>query len=888
MLAIVRGGRADQAAFRFHGPAAGLADLANLEITAKVREADILVPDIELALGGVYGALAINDGILRINGAGGQWGDSVGKNGALVIGLLHRTDDLKVDLELDAEMADILRVLAEIPVLAEEANLQSELARFSNPQGRALGRLLVGDSFHDFKVAVEVRESNAMADFDRLPWPLAPKQGSVVVHPDRVEWSGVRGTVGPHLLEQSSGRINLDQEALFELRETAAHLDSSAILAHLQSYPALARLIAPALNKLDGQVMVWEGAASGPLFLSEQWRYALKATVADLTWHSPLLGEKVVSRAGTIELNEQTVILRDLQGRMAGSDIAINGEINHRHWREWRGSLQLNGEVAAATAPWLRRQEILPPALFPRLPLSLAPLTLSWDDDSLALSGLLRTGSGKERAELRLDAKSSTANPLALKLTFSNQGQRAEMILDLLDRIPETVSFSWQGELGGKTLSRFLADPAWQQGEIRGNYRLSMPAPPLTPSLAGSIEARNLRWPQNKQGLELIELRLSGGADKNTLQALELALSPKERLRLQGELKAMPGGLQVELEMISPHLTRQTLLALADDLKSWRSSLVPPAEAGKNPSPAWPITGRVHFNLAEFVSGAEPLLPPPAVPSPLLVASAAPLTWRPLTGILTMHPGGKLAAEITSGQLCCLETTGVWYSDPALGDSRFKIATTCPEPPRFETILPCLGIRQNLLEGTCLINADLRGDLKFWRDGRFTVSSPAGGRILRLKLLAKIFSLLNVTDMFSGGVFSGFEERGFPYQSLEFEAGIKNHILTIEKAVIRGEGLNLFARGSLDLGTLQSDLVVLIAPFKTIDAVVAKIPLVGRIFGGKEAAVVTIPVAVKGDIRDPETTIMSPEAVGEGLLNLVKNTLLLPFHILSPKPPEKP
>lgn len=896
VLAIVRSGMADQAAFRFRGPAADLADLAKLEITAKVREADILVPDIELALGGVYGTLAINDGILRINGAGGQWGDSVGKNGDLVIGLLHRTDDLKIDLELDAEMADILRVLAEIPALAEEENLQSELARFSNPQGRALGRLLIGDSFHDFQVAIEVRESNATADFDRLPWPLAPKQGSVVVHPDWVEWSGVRGTVGPHILEQSSGRINLDQEALFELREAAARLDGGAILAHLQNYPALNKLITPALRKLDGQVMVWEGTASGSLFLPAQWRYALKATVANLTWHSPLLGETVVSRAGAIELNEQTVILRDLQGRIAGSAMVINGDLRHRHLQEWQGSLQLRGEMAAATAPWLRQQEILPAALFPRLPLSLAPLNLSWDDDSLAISGLLRAGSGKERAELRLDAKTGAANPLTLKLTFNDQGRRAEMILDLLDLIPETVSFSWQGDLDGKTLGRFLVDPAFQQGEIRGNYQLLMPTPPLTPSLAGTLEARNLRWPQSKQRLELIELRLSGGADKNTLQALELALAPNERFRLQGELKPRPGGLQVEMELSSPHLARQSLLALADDLESWRASLAPPAETGKKPPPAWPITGRVRFNLAEFVSGAAPLLSPPAAgvtdqpssPSPLLVASVAPLTWRPLAGVLTLHPGGKMAAEITSGQLCCLETTGVWYSDPGLGDSRFKIATTCPEPPRFETLLPCLGVKQDLIEGSCLVNADLTGDLKLWREGRFTVSSPEGGRILRLKMLAKIFSLLNVTDLFSGGVFSGFEKRGFPYQSLEFEAGIKNNIMTIEKAVVRGEGLNLFARGSLDLGTLQSNLVVMIAPFKTIDAVVAKIPLVSRIFGGKDAAVITIPVAVKGDIRDPETTIMSPEAVGEGLLNLVKNTLLLPFHILSPKTPEKP
>lgn len=878
VTAIVRGGFADQAGFRFAGTAAELADLANLEITAEAREADIWVPDIDLALNGVYGSLTIKDGILRINGAGGRWHDSIGKDGTLTIGLLEATNELEIDLALDSAMPDILRVLAEIPALAEERTLQAELARFRDPQGRAVGRLRVGDSFLDYRVAVEVQESSASASFDRLPWRLAPDRGEVVVHPDWVEWRGVRGTVGPHLLERSSGRINLDQEAAFEVQELAARIEGNALFAHLQGYPAVAALIAPALSKIEGRLTVWESTAAGPLYEPEQWRYALKATAENLTWHSPLLGESVVSRTGVLELSEQAAVLRDLQGRMAGSSMVISGELRHLHLHDWQGSLQLTGELAAASESWLRQREILPAILAPRLPLALAPLKLTWDNEKMTVSGLLRAGSGKERAELRLNAKTGHDNPLALQLAFNDQGRRAEMELDLLDRVPETVSFSWQGELSGGTLGRFLADPAFQQGEIRGNYRLLIPAPPQPAVMAGHLEARNLRWPQAENELELLELRLAGAEGKSVVQALELSLGGKEHLRLQGEVKALPRGLQVEMELTSRRLSRRTLLALADDLASWRDSLADPAAtAGK--SAAWPITGRVRFNLAEFVSGPAP--------SKTAAAAPAPLIWRPLAGTLTLHPGGKMAAEISKGELCCLGITGVWFSDPSLGDSRFKIATTCPEPPRFETLLPCLGISQDLIEGTCLINADLKGDLKFWRDGRLTVTSPEGGRILRLKLLAKIFSLVNVTDLFSGGVFSGFEERGFPYKSLEFEAGIKDNILVIEKAVIRGEGLNLFARGSLNLGTLQSDLVVMIAPFKTIDAVVAKIPLVGRIFGGKDAAVVTIPVAVKGDIRDPETTVMSPEAVGEGLLNLVRNTLLLPFHILSPILPDK-
>jgi hypothetical protein len=104
----------------------------------------------------------------------------------------------------------------------------------------------------------------------------------------------------------------------------------------------------------------------------------------------------------------------------------------------------------------------------------------------------------------------------------------------------------------------------------------------------------------------------------------------------------------------------------------------------------------------------------------------------------------------------------------------------------------------------------------------------------------------------------------------------------MRRAVIRGEGLNLFALGELDLATLQADLTVLIAPLKTIDTMLGNIPLIGRAFGGKDTAIVTIPVGVKGNIKNPKVTLLPPEAVGEGIINLVTETLKIPFKILEP------
>jgi hypothetical protein len=62
---------------------------------------------------------------------------------------------------------------------------------------------------------------------------------------------------------------------------------------------------------------------------------------------------------------------------------------------------------------------------------------------------------------------------------------------------------------------------------------------------------------------------------------------------------------------------------------------------------------------------------------------------------------------------------------------------------------------------------------------------------------------------------------------------------------------------------------------------------VGRVIGGETATLITFPVAVTGKASDPQVTLLPPSAVGEGVVNIVKRALLLPFYILSPMFPEE-
>ncbi len=168
----------------------------------------------------------------------------------------------------------------------------------------------------------------------------------------------------------------------------------------------------------------------------------------------------------------------------------------------------------------------------------------------------------------------------------------------------------------------------------------------------------------------------------------------------------------------------------------------------------------------------------------------------------------------------------------------------------------------------------LNGNLKF---------NAKDGRIYRYGILAKMFALLNVTEIFRGKLPDVIKE-GFAYSSIKAEGKLENGKFTFKDFVIDGSSMTIVCEGYIDPVREKIDMVVLVAPFKTVDYIIKHIPLVNHIFGGK---LVSIPFSVKGDPADPEVIPLSPAAVGAGIFGLLKRTFTLPIAIFQPLLPDK-
>jgi hypothetical protein len=157
------------------------------------------------------------------------------------------------------------------------------------------------------------------------------------------------------------------------------------------------------------------------------------------------------------------------------------------------------------------------------------------------------------------------------------------------------------------------------------------------------------------------------------------------------------------------------------------------------------------------------------------------------------------------------------------------------------------------------------------------------GFIYRFPLVAKILAVLNVTELL-WGIVPDITVEGLEYNSIIIKGDIRNGIFVLSEAVIDGTTMQLVGQGEIDIPNNSIDLIVLVAPFKTVDYLVSKIPLVNYVL---KDTLISIPLRITGKLDDPGIIILSPTAVSKGVLGIMTRTLLLPVKIIEPVIPRK-
>ena len=151
------------------------------------------------------------------------------------------------------------------------------------------------------------------------------------------------------------------------------------------------------------------------------------------------------------------------------------------------------------------------------------------------------------------------------------------------------------------------------------------------------------------------------------------------------------------------------------------------------------------------------------------------------------------------------------------------------------------------------------------------------GVIERFNVLSKIFSILNVSQLFKGRL-PDLTTKGLPYRQILADIHVKDGIASTEDLVIDSDAMKITLFGKLDVGKHLIDAKIGIHPLVTLDTVLSNVPIAGYIITGKEKAFLSFIYEVKGDLDNPKIEAIPIKSMGEGFLGIIKRLLETPLR----------
>jgi hypothetical protein len=431
----------------------------------------------------------------------------------------------------------------------------------------------------------------------------------------------------------------------------------------------------------------------------------------------------------------------------------------------------------------------------------------------------------------------------------------------------------YQGVLTADTLEKLVRLPDAGSFRIRGDLDLDMDrARPERSSARGTMEVQDWAIPWTPvRPLRIHALSLSGEGRKVRVNSSRLSwdnvlFSVTGAAEFVGDKVAVDADVStggVDVDRIARSLAGAARQPAGTGGKP-RDEATGKGKSGAAPFAEFPIQGTVRV-LAEAVTSRG-------------------FTWRPVRAEARLEDG-ILRLAIKDATLCGVSTSGsvTFGSGPPL--TGLGLSASGQD---VDKTTACLLEQRIAVSGTYDVSVRLEG-----RGGRDALAhslhgpvelTVEDGRIRKMNALSKILALLNVTEMLRGKL-PDMRKEGFAYRSFHLRGDVKGGKLSLEEAILDAPTMGIVATGNVDLLGKDTDLKILVAPFRTVDAVVRWIPGLSYVLGG---TLVSIPVTVTGDIHDPEVKPMSPKAVGEGMLGIMTRTLKLPVKAIDAFTPGDP
>ena len=760
------------------------------------------------------------------------------------------TGNADLRLSAAAKQLDIAVVSgAAIAVAGDQASIRTafDIARAGMLNAPDYSATIKHDQngWHLIQMKATARLSQGLVNISAINATVEDVAGDIVFEDNHVDFLDLAGRFEGAAFNRLKVAMDWTNQTTWSITAPSVDVEAAPFFTWITSFEALAG-IRTHLSVVSGQVAVSRLDISGPLTEPGQWEMDILASPQDLILNTPqvpfdikLSGGEIIYRPGNDQSSNVGLEFLDAsfvashQSSVADDKRSVN--------------LALDGSLGAETLAWLNERahfpediEIIPPVSLTGVNLTVRP------DASLSLAGGIKTASGVE-ATVNLTSTSEKLQLHALQFSdgFSNVRLSGEKQNDIID-------LTFTGNVEKQTVDRLLKTNPFLSGRIEGDFKARIHVEnPLTSTVVGKLTGSGLRLPDQLARIPITVNRFSvvGSGNRFEIQPSEVAVDDM-LLQVDGTLVPGERALFFEANVNSDHLD----IGLIQSLKTDKNEN--PSAGEEKPAPTIVPSGTIRLKSQSLTYGD--------------------FTWSPVDADIRIESGNTYIT-INQAQLCGISTTGdLDITDQGIGLSISPLATNVSLQKTYD----CLWDKY--------IRVDARYDLVGNIDllptqkdpiqalsGRATFSSK-NGRIYHSSTLLKIFSVLNITELFTGGQ-SDLNRQGYGYSTAWIKARLGDGKLHLDEVLLDGNALKITGQGSIDLKAATADITVLAAPLKTVDRIVNKIPIFRYITGG---SLITVPLRLHGKIRDLSVVPLPPSAVGRGLLNFMERTLKAPFKLV--------
>ena len=703
-----------------------------------------------------------------------------------------------------------------------------------------------------WKMDMTGRAENIVVNSPLLPAPLAAT-GGFTAGQDSLELTGFSVALARSSVSEVSARFGWGQRPSLEVRSGRAVIVLDEVYQWRSRYSGLNDVLKD-VNALAGTARISSMHVAGSFSADGAWQITTAGSVENIFFDPSFLPGPLAVARGNFILARENLSLFDVHAALLDSSVTLSGSLAGFPGNIDAVDLSLGGTMGQESLQWAFKTFTLPPDLIVHTPLSFSKVHLLWKKPAeLSLGGTVTVSDGPA---ISLDLYRSPEELAVRHAVIKDQDSSATLSFRKQEKATE-LSFS--GTLAQATLKRIFVNRTFGQGRITGKFHAAVAMDqPMQFTAQGAFEGDDIVIPWDvTPPLNVDRFRLH--ADGNTLFVDSASMTwGSSHGTLQGNVRASEEGFMLDMAVASDGINVNEIERSIGSTPEKKREEHKEEQAG---TPA--VHGTVRFDSAGLTYGRY--------------------TFSPVKAVVTIAPG-TLSAAITEAKVCGVSIPGTLALSH--GDVLLMFKPTAGHQP-LGPALSCLSGEKVDVTGTF----DLKADIAMHGKSGALLSSIEGGidfkardgKIYRYPVLAKIFSVLSVTEIFRGRA-PQLGGNGFPYRSLAVKGDLHQGKFEVEKAYIGGSSLHLIGQGSVDIAGNKEDLVVLVAPFSTIDWLIRHIPLVKQIMGG---TLISIPVKVSGDLSNPDVTFLAPSAVGSRVLELMKNIVELPVTIISPLLPRE-